>query len=77
MFSSAAFSFVVLPHIRHGRLISYLNTNKFALTALNRMQNMVPSSQLRQEKAHEAFGYKAGLFYLCGKETIEWTQSMK
>lgn len=41
------------------------------------MQNMVPSSQLRQEKAHEAFGYKAGLFYLCGKETIEWTQSMK
>ena len=25
----------------------------------------------QQEKADEAFGYKAGLFYLCGKETIE------
>jgi hypothetical protein len=29
------------------------------------------SSSLEQEKADEAFGYKAGLFYLCGKETIE------
>ena len=77
MFSSAAFSFSFPPQSLHSKLITYRNTNKFALTALNRMQNMVPSSQLRQEKAHEAFGYKAGLFYLCGKETIEWTQSMK
>jgi hypothetical protein len=29
------------------------------------------SSSLEQKKADEAFGYKAGLFYLCGKETIE------
>lgn len=26
---------------------------------------------IRARKADEAFGYKAGLFYLCGKETIE------